>query len=368
MAKAAMDSGVATRPVEDLQAYKESLHAYSHRTRMFLQPIIDIARRDRERLVYAEGENETVLLALQAVVDEKVASPILIGRPDVIHAKMDSLGLRMEQGSDYEIFDPDADDDRYQDYTNFYRSQVCRRGISAQAAADMMRTNSSATAACMVAKDDSDAMICGSIGRFDHHFRQILDVIGPEQPGQRVSSMTILITPKGPIFLSDTHVAVDPSAEEIVNTTLACAKRVESFGLTPKVALLSHSNFGISDAASAKKMRRAAAMLAKCAPDLEVDGEMHANCAIREQLRNAVNPFSRLKGQANLLIMPNLDSASIAMHLIRSMDDSLLIGPILSGTAQSAHMVTTSSTAKGIFNMSAIAVADAWKQKQDETP
>jgi len=361
VAKAAMDSGVAKHPITDLGAYKEKLRAYGNRTRMFMQPIIDVARLDQERLVYAEGENDTVLLTIQAVIEEKVASPILIGRPDVIQAKIKTLGLRLEEGKDYELFNLEADTDRYREYTQYYHSLVCRRGVSAQAAADMMRTNNTAIAACMVAKGDADTMICGSVGRFDHHFRQIIDIIGPKDPDHRISSMTVLVTPKGPLFISDAHVSIDPSVEQIVNMTLDCAQRVESFGIKPKVALLSHSNFGSSDAPSARKMRKAAKILRSCAPELEMDGEMHANAALNSNVRKAANPFSALEGTANLLIMPNLDSANIAMALVRSLDNCLQIGPILSGTAKSAHIVTPSSSSKGIFNMSAIALADAWQ-------
>ncbi len=366
VAKAAMDSGVAARPLKDLAAYKESLRAYGTRTRMFMQPIIDIARRDQERLVYAEGENETVLLAMQGVVDEKVASPILIGRPDVIMAKIETLGLRLERDKDFVIVNPGENAERDQAYTQHYHSLVARKGVGATAAERIIRTNSTAYAATMVSKGDADTMICGSIGRFDHHFKDIFDIIGPADENKRISSMTILVTPKGPMFVSDAHLGIDPSPEDIVHTTLECAKRVESFGITPRVALLSHSNFGSSDAPSARKMRKAAKLLAKAAPDLIVDGEMHAMTAMDEKMRNSINPFSTLKGEANLLIMPNLDSANIAVQLMRVSNNSLMIGPILSGTAKSAHIVTPSSTAKGIFNMTAIALADAWQNKQNK--
>jgi len=367
VAKTAMETGVATRPIKDLKAYKESLRAYGHRTRMFMQPIIDIARQDKERLVYAEGENDTVLMALQAVVDEKVASPILIGRPNIIQGRIETLGLRLERGKDYEIIEPGADPARDEAYAKHYHSLVCRRGVSVTAAEKIMRSNNTAYAATMVSKGDADAMICGSVGRFDHHFKDVVDIIGPTHRKKRISSMTVLVTPKGPVFISDAHLTVDPTADDIVQTTLDCAKRVRSFGLTPKVALLSHSNFGSSDAPSAKKMRKAARLLAECAPDLEVDGEMQANSALDEKMRNSVNPFSKIRGEANLMIMPNLDAANIALQLMKASNDSLAIGPILSGTAKSAHIVTPAATAKGIFNMTAIALADAWHNKETKT-
>ena len=361
VAKAAMDSGVATRPITDLDAYKDSLHAFSHRGTMFMQPIIEVAKRDAERLVFAEGETETVLRTVQAVVDENIAGPILIGRKEVVEARIKTLGLRMKSGDDFELVDPE-DDPRYRQYWQFYHSLVCRRGVSVSAAQTIMRTNSTAIAACMVGMEHADAMICGTVGRFDHHLQHIIEIIGPADRQQKISSMSVLILPKGPLFIADAHIEVDPTAEHIVNTTLACAKRISSFGIKPKVALLSHSNFGSSRAVSARKMRNAAWMLKEASPELEVDGEMHAIAAMNEAIRNTLNPHTILKGSANLLIMPNLDTANISMELIRSVNDALLIGPILSGTAKPAHIVTPSATVKGIFNMSAIAVSDAWQK------
>ena len=360
VAKAAMDSGAATRPIADLDAYKETLHAFSHRGTMFMQPIIDVAKRDAERLVFAEGENETVLRTVQVVVDENIAEPILVGRREVVEGRIEKLGLRMTSGDDFELVDP-GDDPRYRQYWQFYHSLVCRKGVSVSAAQTVMRTNSTAIAACMLAMEHADAMICGTIGRFDHHLQHIIEIIGPAQRNQKISSMSVLILPQGPLFIADAHIEVDPSAEHIVNTTQACAKRISSFGIKPKIALLSHSNFGSSRAKSARKMRDAAWMLKDASPELEVDGEMHAISAMNEAIRNTLNPHTILKGTANLLIMPNLDTANISMELIRSVNDALLIGPILSGTAKPAHIVTPSATVKGIFNMSAIAVSDAWR-------
>jgi len=361
VAKAAMDSGVATRPIADLDAYKDSLHAFSHRGTMFMQPIIEVAKRDAERLVFAEGETETVLRTVQAVVDENIAEPILIGRKEVVEARIKTLGLRMKSGDDFELVDPE-DDPRYRQYWQFYHSLVCRRGVSVSAAQTVMRTNSTAIAACMVGMEHADALICGTVGRFDHHLQHIIEIIGPADRQQKISSMSVLILPTGPLFIADAHIEVDPTAEHIVNTTLACAKRISSFGIKPKVALLSHSNFGSSRAVSARKMRNAAWMLKEASPELEVDGEMHAIAAMNEAIRNTLNPHTILKGSANLLIMPNLDTANISMELIRSVNDALLIGPILSGTAKPVHIVTPSATVKGIFNMSAIAVSDAWQK------
>ena len=360
VAKAAMRTGVATRPIEDLEAYREDLRSFSYRSWLFMQPIFEVAKRDAERLIYPEGENQTVLMAVQAVVDEKIADPILIGRRSVVESRIERLGLRLKIDEDFELVDPESDP-RFDDYWQFYHSRVSRKGVSVSAARIAIRTNTTAIAACAVARGDADAMICGVVGRFDVHLRQILEIIGPANPEQKISALSILLTPRGPLFISDTHIGVDPTAEEIVEKTLASAARVSSFGIKPKIALLSHSNFGTSKDPAARKMRAAVDMIRDVAPDLEVDGEMHALTALNETERASTNPYSTLQGKANLLIMPSLDTAYIAMELIRSITDATLIGPLLSGVAKPAHIVTSAASAKGIFNLSAIAVADAWR-------
>lgn len=365
VAKAAMDSGVALRPIADLDQYRERLLAFSNRALMFMQPVIEVAKRDRERLVYAEGENRTVLRTVQAVVREGIAEAIVVGREQVVTQRLKGLQIDLEAGRDFELVDP-QNDTRYREYWQFYHSVMSRRGVSVAAAQTVMRTNSTAIAACMVAMDDADAVICGTEGRFDHHLQHIIEVIGPGTTGEKISSLAVLILPQGPVFISDAYIEVDPTAEQIANTTLASARRVRDFGIKPKVALLSHSNFGSSRAASAIKMRDAARLLRRLAPDLEIDGEMHADAAFDESIRSALNTDTDLRGAANLLIMPNLDAANIAVGLLESINDVLMIGPILSGTARSAHIVTPSSTVKGIFNMSAIAVADVWRRKNEE--
>lgn len=364
VAKAAMESGVATRPIEDFAAYRAELKSFSHRSVMFMQPIIEVAKRDTERLVYAEGENETVLRTVQSVVDEEIASPIVIGRSAVVADRLKRLGLRMQPGKDFELVDPE-DDPRYRDYWQYYHSRVARKGTSVSAAKTIIRTNTTAIAACMVAMNQADALICGTIGRFDHHLQEIIEIIGPASPEEKISSMSVLFLPDGPLFISDSFIEVDPSVEQIVATALASAKRVRSFGIRPKVALLSHSNFGSSRAPSARKMRDATRIIKKRDPDLEIDGEMHALTAMNESVRRTLDPNASLSGAANLLIMPNLDTANIAMELIRSITDALFIGPILSGTARPAHIVTPSLSMKGIFNMSAIAVSDAWRKSNE---
>ncbi|MDZ7770772.1 MAG: NADP-dependent malic enzyme [Woeseiaceae bacterium] len=361
VAQAAMESGVATRPIEDMDAYRRKLRSFSHRSGMFMQPIIEVAKRDTERLIYAEGENEVVLRAVQAVVDEGIADPILIGREAVVIDRIRRLGLRMKAGDDFELVNPE-DDPRYRDYWQFYHSRVRRKGVSVSAAKTVMRTNTTVIGACMLAMKQADALLCGTIGRFDHHLQQIIDIIGPASADRKISSMSILFLPEGPLFIADAFIEVNPDTDQIVDTTLACAERIRSFGIQPRVALLSHSNFGSSRAPSAIKMRDATRILHERAPDLEVDGEMHALTAMNETIRKTLDPNAVLTGKANLLVMPNLDTANIAMELLRSINDALLIGPVLSGAASPALIVTPSATMKGIFNMSAIAVSDAWRR------
>ena len=365
VAKAAMDSGVALRPIEDLDAYREQLQAFSNRSLMFMQPVIEIARHDQERLVYAEGENETILRTVQGVVREGIASPIVIGRKRVVEKRLSKLAIDLQPGTDFELVDP-QDDYRYEDYWQTYHALVARRGVSVAAAQTVMRTNTTVIAACMVAKGDADAMICGAEGRFDHHLQHIIEVIGTEKAGENISSLAALVLSQGPLFITDAHIGIDPTAEQIVNTTMASARRISDFGIRPRIALLSHSNFGSSRAPSAVKMRKAAEILREVTSGIEVDGEMHADAALDATIRNALNQETNLDDAANLLVMPNLDAANIALELIRSVTDALMIGPILSGTAKSAHIVTPSSTAKGVFNMSAIAVADVWRRRNAE--
>ncbi|HLU05393.1 MAG TPA: NADP-dependent malic enzyme [Woeseiaceae bacterium] len=367
VAKAAMDSGVAARPISDLEAYRQKLKSFSHRTALFMQPVIDVAKRGRERLAYAEGESDSILRTVQTAVDEGIADPIVIGRAAVVANKIQALGLRLREGIDFELVDPQQDP-RYREYWQFYHSRVARKGVSVEAAKEAMRTDNTVIAACLVALEDADAMICGTVGRFDRHLRHIIDIIGVESSERRISSMSVLILPQGPLFIADTHIGIDPTAEQIVDTTLACTDRISDFGIKPRVALLSHSNFGSSRAPAAKKMRKAVQMLRERAPELELDGEMHASAALSKAVRDTINPFSTLEAAANLLIMPDLDTANISMELTRAIHGALLIGPILSGTAKPAHIVIPTATVKGIFNMSALAVSDASRLKNASGP
>ena len=308
-------------------------------------------------IVYAEGENDDVLLAVQAVVDENIAKPILIGRRAGMEVKIDRLGLRIDLDEDVEIFDP-GNNDRHEDYAAYYHEMVGRHGVSVAAARKIMRDDQTAIAAVMVARNEADGLICGKVGRFDFHLREIMHLLGPEDKTQLVSSAAVLLLPDGPLFLADTAMNVDPTDAELVKITEASINLVKRFGIEPKVALLSHSNFGTSNAASAKKVRSAGEMLRNAHPDLQIDGEMHVLSALNPKLRETVYSQANLQGRANVLVMPNLDAANIAMGLIRSLTDALLIGPLINGFRKPAHIVIPSVSSRGIFNMTALTVAD----------
>jgi malate dehydrogenase (oxaloacetate-decarboxylating)(NADP+) len=355
--KAAMASGVATRPIEDLEAYRQTLHEFVNQAGLFMQPIIEVAKKAPAKIVYAEGENDDVLLAVQAVIDEKIARPILIGARHKIEIQIDRLGLRIDLDKEVDIVNPD-DNEKYEEYTNLYHEMVGRQGVSVAAARKIMRDDNTAIAAVMVANNDADGLICGKVGRFDFHLREIMHLLGSGNKDQLVSSAAVLLMPDGPLFLADTMMNIDPTAEELVKITEASIDLVARFGVEPKVALLSHSNFGTSNTASAKKVREASELLRNKYPNLQLDGEMHVLSALNPMLRNTVYAQANLQGRANLLVMPNLDSANIAMGLIRSLTDALLIGPFITGLRKPAHIVIPSVSSRGIFNMTALTVAD----------
>jgi len=360
VAQAAMDSGVAKRPLKDIEAYKEKLSSFVFKSSILLQPVIEQAKKNPKRIIFAEGENESVLLAVQALADEKMGMPTLVGRPVVVEQKIEKLGLRLVKGRDYDLINPQKDD-RYRLYWQKYHDLVCRSGVSKEAARTIVRTNTTVIAALALRMGDADAMICGTYGRFDFHVKYIIDIIGQKNADHKLSTVSTLILPRRTIFLADAFMTVDPTVDQIVENTLAAAEKVSHFGVEPKVALLSHSNFGSSNAPSAKKMRKAAAILRDMRPDMQIDGEMHADSALKEAVRDRMVSDSRLTGSANLFIFPNLDAANICTNMLRSIDNGLLVGPILLGTAQPAHIVTSSATSKGIFNVAAIALADASK-------
>ena len=367
VAKAAMDSGVAARPIEDFAAYRQRLTQFVFRSGLVMKPIFERAQRDPKRVIYAEGEDERVLRAIQVVVDEGLAKPIAVGRPEVVAARIERLGLRIEPGRDFDLINPESDP-RYNDYWQAYHRLTEREGVSPDRARTVVRTNNTVIAALAVRLGDADAMLCGVEGRYTRHLGYITNVIGLAEDAHDVSALSLLIVPSGTYFLADTHVTPEPSAQEIVEMTVHAAAHLRRFGIEPKVALLSHSSFGSRDTPSALKMREALKVLHADHPDLEVEGEMHADAALDEAVRQRIFPSSRLTGQANLLIMPNLDAANIAFNLVKALGEGLPVGPILIGTAAPAHILTPTVTARGVVNMSAIAVVDAQDRAAQGAP
>lgn len=358
VAKAAMKSGVATRPIEDFDAYHDKLCRFVFRSGMLMKPIFDSARQNPKRLVLAEGEDERVLRATQVLIDDNIARPILVGRPDVISRRVEKLGLRLDLDKHVEIVNPE-NDPRYDDYWRVYHELMQRQGVSPDAARAIIRTNTTVIAAMMLKRGEADAMICGTYGQYHEHLAHVLDVIGKADGVLDVSALSTLIMPSGTFFLCDTHVTYEPTADELVEMTLLAAEAVRRFGEVPKVALVSHSNFGTAGTPSADRMHRAVELLRDRAPDLEVEGEMQADIAFNEEYRKRMFPHSRLSGQANLLILPGLEAANSSFNVLKSIGGGLSVGPMLLGAAQPAHILTPSVTARGIVNMSALAVVDA---------
>jgi malate dehydrogenase (oxaloacetate-decarboxylating)(NADP+) len=358
VAKAAMNSGVATRPITDFDAYTQRLNEFVFRSGLLMKPIFDSARADPQRVAFAEGEEERVLNAVQALVDEGIARPILIGRRAVVEARRKKLGLRFRLGREVELCDPE-DDPRYAQYWQLYHDLMGRKGVSPDYARTVVRTDTTVIAALMVKRAEADAMICGTVGRYRDHLDDVLDVIGKGPDIHDVSALSVMITAKGTFFLCDTYVTPDPSAQELAEMCLLAAKEIQRFGVEPKIALVSHSNFGGRNTRSARKVREAVRILNERAPDLEADGEMHSDAALDPEIRARIYPQSRLTGRANLLVMPGLDAANIGMNLLKVLGDALQVGPILMGTDKVAHILTPSVTVRGIINMSALAAVDA---------
>jgi malate dehydrogenase (oxaloacetate-decarboxylating)(NADP+) len=361
VARAAMDSGVATRPIADFNAYRQRLSQFVFRSGLVMTPVFVRAKSDPKRIVYAEGEEERVLRAAQQVIDEGIAKPILIGRTEVVETRLSRLGLRIRPGKDFELVNPQSDP-RYPEYWKLYHSIMERRGTSPDFARQIVRTRSSVIAALMVRRGEADGMLCGTIGQFDRHLRHVLNVLGRDPQAHQVAALNLLILSRGTYFIVDTHVTPEPSAVEIAEMTIMAAREVRRFGIEPKVALLSHSNFGSADTATAQRMREALAIVQQKAPDLEVEGEMHGDSAVSEEIRNRIFPNARLKGSANLLVMPTLDAANIAFNLLKTLGDGLSVGPMLLGLAHPAHILTPSVTVRGIVNMTALCVVDAQEQ------
>jgi malate dehydrogenase (oxaloacetate-decarboxylating)(NADP+) len=357
-AEAAMASGVATRPIEDLGAYREKLRQFLWKTGLLMKPVFDAARRDIKRVVFAEGEEEVVLRAVQSVIDDQLAQPILVGRPKVVNDRIEKLGLRIKADVDFELVNPESDP-RFWNYWTTYHAIMERRGISPDTAKAIVRTRNSVIAALMVHLGEADALITGIVGRYRNKLRYVLDVIGSEREDSVVASLGVLNTEHGPYFVCDTHVNADPSAEQIAEITLMAVEKIRMFGIEPRIALLSHSSFGSHANESATKMKAALKLILDARPDLEVDGEMSADMALDPELRKKVFPNSRLQGPANLLVMPGLDSAHIAFNLARVVSEGVAVGPILMGAAKPAHVLTPSATVRRVVNMTAIAAVDA---------
>lgn len=367
VARAAMETGVARKPVEDFNAYEEVLNRFVFRSGFIMKPVFAQAKRDPRKVIFSDGEDERVLRAAQVLLEERLAVPILIGRPNVVDARIERFGLNIRPGRDFELVDPQQDA-RYRDYVDTLVKVGGRKGITPETARALMRSNTTAIAAVAVYRGEADAMLCGLTGRYQSRLRTIRDVIGLAPGVRECSALSLLISERGNYFLADTHVRRNPSAGEIADMTLACADHVRRFGIEPKIALLADSDFGSGDSDSARKMRDALGMIRTLNPSLEADGEMQADTALSRIIRERVLPHSTLSGEANVLIMPNLDSANIAFQMVKVMAGALPVGPILMGPAKPAHILSPSVTARGIVNMTAIAVAEAQSQVENWDP
>ncbi len=368
VALAAMESGVATRPIENMHAYREKLKSFVHRTGFFMRPVFERAIGSGKRLVYADGESRRVLQAVQQVVDDDVAKPVLLGDPEIISKQIMRLGLRIRTGVDVEVIDPHHNP-MYDKHWRYYHALLGRQGVTPGSAQDLVKTQSSILAALMVACGDADSMIAGVIGGFQRCMHHVLDVIGKAPGVQSASTLMAHLLPSHTVFICDAHIKPDPTAEEIAEMTVLCAEEIEAFGIKPKVALLSHSSFGTSHSPSAEKMRQALRILRERAPQLEADGEMQADAALSVLVRQRLFPDSQLHGSANLLVMPNIDAANIAVNLLRMLGGGVNVGPILVGTQKSAHVMTQSASVRALVNMSAIAIENVLRnEKRAQSP
>ncbi|HSX72625.1 MAG TPA: NADP-dependent malic enzyme [Shinella sp.] len=359
VARAAAETGVAMRPITDFDAYLDQLNRFVWRSGFIMKPIFAAAKNAaRKRVIFAEGEDERVLRAAQVLLEEDIAKPILIGRPQIIEARLKRYGLRIRPQTDFEVVNPE-DDPRYRDYVDDYFRIVGRRGVIPEAARTIVRTNQTVIGALALKRGEADALICGVEGRYAKHLRDVSQIIGKKEGVLDFSALSLLISQRGATFFTDTYVTFDPTAEEVAQMTVMAAQEIRRFGITPRAALVSHSNFGSRDSDSAFKMRRAMEMVREMDPTLEADGEMHGDAAISEALRQRVMPNSTLSGEANLLVFPNLDAANITLGVVKTMTDSLHVGPILLGPAMPAHILSPSVTSRGVVNMAALAVVEA---------
>jgi malate dehydrogenase (oxaloacetate-decarboxylating)(NADP+) len=364
VARAAADSGVATRPIADVEAYRQSLSRFVYQTGMLMQPVFAAARSantasNAARVVYAEGEDERCLRAVQVVLDEELGKPILVGRPEVVKMRIERAGLRLQAGRDFEICDPE-NDPRFRSYAEDCRRLMARAGVTQESAKAAVRRSNTLIAALMLRRGEADAMICGLVGRYDGHLEHVRHVVGLE-PGARIlAAMNALLLEQHTLFITDTFVNEEPSAEELADIAEMAAAEVRRFGVPPKLAFLSHSIFGSSSRPSAERMRKAHALFRERAPEVECDGEMQGDAALSETLRRGYLPDSALSGAANLLVLPNLDAANILFNVLKMTGgNGVTVGPILLGAARPAHILTPSATVRRIVNMTALAVADA---------
>ncbi|WP_408962393.1 NADP-dependent malic enzyme [Neorhizobium sp. BETTINA12A] len=359
VAKAAAETGVASRPIHDFEAYLDQLNRFVWRSGFVMKPIFSAAKvSEKNRVIFSEGEDERVLRAAQVLLEEKTATPILIGRPSVIEARLARFGIRIRPNVDFAVVNPE-DDPRYRDYVDEYFALVGREGINPEAARTIVRTNNTVIGALAVKRGDADALICGVEGRYDKHLGDVNQIIGKRPGVCAFSGLSLVISQRGAMFFTDTFVNYNPSAQEIAEITILAAEEIRRFGIAPKAALICHSNFGSRDSESAQKMRAALKLVRQRAPELEVDGEMQGGSALSETLRKRAMPDSSLTGEANLLVFPNLDAANISLGLVRNLTDALHVGPILLGAAQPAHILSSSVTSRGVVNMAALAVVEA---------
>jgi malate dehydrogenase (oxaloacetate-decarboxylating)(NADP+) len=320
--------------------------------------VFDRARERPMRVAFAEGETENVLRAVQIMLDDGIVKPILIGRRSVIERRIEKYGLRLALDKEVEVVDP-QNDPRYRKYWSLYHDIMRRKGATIEDARTIVRTRTAVIGSLAVRRGDADALICGVAGRYDRHLQDLTDILGIKKGVESPSAIQLLVLPRGTVFVTDTNVNYDPTADQIAESAILAAEMVERFGITPKAALVSHSNFGASSAPSARKMREALAVIKKRSPQLEIDGEMNADAALSGAIRDKLMPGADLSGSANLLIMPNIDSAAIAFAMARTMGEGLSVGPILAGMAGPAHIVNPSITVRGLVNMAALAVVDA---------
>jgi len=358
VAKAAMESGVARKPIEDFTAYRDQLRRFVFRSGMVMKPIVERAQGGNKRVIFADGEDERVLRAAQVLLEDGIARPILIGRPSVIEQRLERFGLPLKPGKDFALVNPE-DDPRYRDYVDLFHSLVGRRGVTPDTARTIVRTNTTVIGALAVRRGEADALICGLQGRFIKHARDIDSVIGLADDSSRLSALSMLIMQRGVFFLADTYVNIDPTADELVAITLQARAHLKRFNIEAKAALLSYSNFGSRDGATSEKMRIVYDRLKRVAPDLVVEGEMQGDLAVNAELRERYIPNSVLTGEANLLIFPNLEAANLSLTLLKELDNALPVGPILMGTRLPAHILAPSVTSRGIVNMTSIAVTEA---------